>query len=200
MSGDCLRFDLEPAAERRPAPKSQDTAWPGLCWSQLPGSPRPWPRPALRTGEKANEVMSPRPAKLQGTSSQPRKGFIGFVKLASGGQGPPGTSPHHRGKREKQTMKLKGISFPEPRLTHAIQERVSPWLPPPPSYPVFWPLSVVQPRWLEPQPHGDTGFLGSHLGAPGPEIQGPEGFLGKKGRPGGVREVTESIPPSESKV
>lgn len=77
--------------------------------------------------------MSPRPAKLQGASSQPKEGFIGFVKFASGGQGPPGTRQHHRGKKEKQTMKLKGISFPEPRLTHAIQEHVSPWFLPSPS-------------------------------------------------------------------
>lgn len=101
----------------------------GLCLSQPPSRPCSWPppHPALHTGEKVNEVMSLRPAELQGVSSQPDKGFIGFVKLAPCGQGPPGTRQNHRGKKEKQTMKLKGISFPELRLTHANQERVSPW-------------------------------------------------------------------------
>lgn len=185
--------EVQPRAGCRAQPSTQASGhcrappWPLLFpaarQTRLPLPPPPCP--ALRTGEKANEVMSPRPAKLQGASSQPNKSFIGFVKLSSGGQGPPGTRQHHRGKKEKQTMKLKGVSFPEPRLTLAIQERVSPQLvPPPPTQ--LW-ASVVQPRWQGPQPHSDTGFLGSHLGAPDPEIQAPEGLLGKNGH----REVAE---------
>lgn len=99
----------------------------GLCLSRPSSRPCSWPppHPALHTGDTVNEVMSLRPAELQ-----PDKGFIGFVKLAPCGQGPPGTRQHHRGKKEKQTMKLKGISFPELRLSHAHQEHVSPWFLP----------------------------------------------------------------------
>lgn len=72
-------------------------------------------------------------------------------------------------------MKLKGISFPEPRLTHAIQERVSPWLLPPPSYSVLS-LSVVQPYWPGSQLTGQHRLPGSHPGAPGPESKDLEGL------------------------
>lgn len=94
-----------------------------------------------------NEVMCPRPAQLQGASSQPNKGFIGFVKCASCGQGPPGTRQHHGGGKKKQTLKLKGISFPEPRLTPQIEKASLPAF-----LPALLPLpqlrSVVQPHWL----------------------------------------------------
>lgn len=159
----------------------------GLCLSRPPGRPCSWPppHPALCTGEKANEVMSPRPAKLQGECSQPNKGFIGFVKFASGGQGPPGTRQLHRGKKEKQTMKLKGISFPEPRLTRTIQERISPRVFPS-LLPRPWPLSVVQ-CWPGHNSHGDTGFLGSHLGHLTQKSRTWKGFWGRRG----TQEVSE---------
>lgn len=154
----------------------------------LPSRPCSWPppHPALCTGEKVNEVMSPRPAELQGASSQPKKGFIGFVKLASCDQRPPGTRQHHRGKKEKQTMKLKGISFPELSLTRGSQECVSPWFLLLPSSPVpglcRWCSHTGQGR----SSHGDTCLLGSHLEALDPRIKALEGLLGKEGYPGDV--------------
>lgn len=123
-------------------------------------------------------------------SSQPDKGFIGFVKLAPCGQGPPGTRQHHRGKKEKQTMKLKGISFPELRLSHANQEHVSPWFLPLLFF--FFFFSCPWPLWCSHAGQGhhsrsDTSLLGSRLGAPGPRIKAPEGLLGRKD----MREVSE---------
>ena len=51
--------------------------------------------------------MSPRPAQLQRACSQPNKGFIGFVKHASCGQGPPGTRQHDGGEKRKADDEIK---------------------------------------------------------------------------------------------
>lgn len=51
--------------------------------------------------------MSPRPAQLQGARSQPEKGFIGFVKHACSGQGPPGTRQHDGGEKRKADDEIK---------------------------------------------------------------------------------------------
>lgn len=85
-------------------------------------------------------------------------------------------------------MKLKGISFPEPRPTHAIQERVSPWLPPPPILSLcLWCSHAGRGRSLQ----GDTGSLAA-IGGTWPRSQGPGRARETGGRPGDVREVTES--------
>lgn len=140
MPRHCLRSNGELVAKLRPALRSQDTAPGTIChpwWAAQtslasashghspPHSGCP-PRPTLRPGEKVNEVMSPQPRELPGASSRPTKAFIGFVKHASCGQGPPGTDRLTEEKPEEQTMKLKGFLFPELRLTHANGDCASP--------------------------------------------------------------------------
>lgn len=162
----------------------------GLCLSRPSSRPCSWPppHPALHTGDTVNEVMSLRSAELQGVSSQPDKGFIGFVKLAPCGQGPPGTRQHHRGKKEKQTMKLKGISFPELRLSHANQEHVSPWFLPLLFFFFFFLslASVVQPCW----PGSPLTQRHEPLGQPSwgtwPKNQSPGRTSGKKRHARGI--------------
>lgn len=69
-------------------------------------------------------------------------------------------------------MKLKGISFPEPRPTHAIQERVSPWLPPPPA------LSLCLWCSHAGRGHSSQGDTGSLAAIVGPLAQKPRTWKG----------------------
>lgn len=140
-----------------------------------------------------NEITSPRPAQLQGASSQPNKGFIGFVKHTSCGQGPPGTRRHQSGEERKADDEIKRhfISRAEADTCRS-RTRISLLSSPPP------PLSPASVGGASPTGQGrsllsDAGPPGPHGEAPGQESRIQKGFWGRKAR----REVSgRSFSPS----
>lgn len=154
---------------------------PGLCLSQPPSRPCSWPplRPAPRTGE-VSEVTSPRPAELRGASSQPKKGFIGFVQLASCGQEPPGTrQPHRKAGEEIKRHFIPGAEA-DTRESRTWLSLVSSL----PSSPVSGLCLGDSHTGQGRSSQGDTGLLDSHLEALGPGIKDLERASGEGRMPG----------------
>lgn len=153
--GHCPRHHLSPSVD--------SAGLLSLGFSQPLSCPSPGPHPAPPCSQvrSLNEVMSPRLASSREQTASQIKALLDLLNTHPVAKGLLALDSITEGKKEKQTMKLKGISFPEPRLTHTNPESVSPWFLP---RPILVPASVQCGRSSS---HGAKGH------AERPRSQGP---------------------------